>query len=158
MSKKRKKTGKGRKPRPTFDPMASFMPIPPEKVRADMDRNLSALDALATANGATDTQWIELSDCVNTVNMLIEMGEVDGQHADTTQEAIEAMVACADRHRVGDQLFRMTPTEVGAMRAVLSLYHVCLERKAWMVIYRAQKACTERIDKQLGEARQKDPQ
>jgi hypothetical protein len=144
-----------RKHRPLFDPLAAMRPIDPAKVRADMDRNFLALDAMGTQVGATREQWAELSDCVNTVEMLIEMDEIDGDHMATSQGAIEAMVACMKRHVDQDQPMRMEPSEVDNMRTLLGLYHVCLERKPWMVIYRAQKACTERINKQMGTAHQK---
>jgi hypothetical protein len=147
-----------RKHRPLFDPLAALRPIDPAKVRADMDRNFLALDAMGTQVGAVSDQWTELSDCVNTVEMLIEMGEIDQEHMATSQAAIVAMVASMKRHVDHGQPIRMEPTEVDTMRALLGLYHVCLDRKPWMIIYRAQLACTERINKQMGTARQKGSQ
>lgn len=159
MKKRNKKKGakkKGAKPnRPLFDPIASLCPLPAEKVKADMDRNYSALDAMATTVGTSDTQWIELSDVVNTVEMLIEMGEVDGEHTAVTQAAIAAMTSASRRHIDNGEPMRMGAEEVQVMRDVLTLYHTCLERKTWMVIYKAQKACTERINRELAESRAK---
>lgn len=154
MKKRPKKTGP-RPTRPLFDPFASLRPLPPEKVKSDMDRNYSALDAMATTVGTSDTQWIELSDVVNTVEMLIEMGEIDGEHAAVTQVAITAMTDTMRRHVDHGEPMRMGAQEVQVMRDVLTLYHACLERKTWMVIYKAQKACTERINRKMAESRRK---
>lgn len=150
MTKPRKK-GK-RVKRELFDPFASMRPLPPEKVKVDMDRNYLALDALSTTVGTSKDQWTDLSDVVNTVNMLIEMGEVDGEHSATMDEAVAAMVAAMRRHIDHGEPMRMTPEEVETMRKALTLYHVCLERKTWMIIYKAQKACTERINRKMAEA------
>jgi hypothetical protein len=137
----------------TFNPLAALQPLPATKVRADMDRNLAALDALAGCANTTVEEWSDLSDCVNTVEMLIEMGEIDQGHVATSQAAVGAMVDCMRRHKDDGQALGMTPPEVQAMRDLLALYHVCLERKPWMIIYKAQQACTERISGQLGQAR-----
>jgi len=149
-----RKTGnKPRKQRKHFNPLAAMQPLPATKVRADMDRNLAALEALANGITATTNEWDDLSDCVNTVEMLIEMGEIDQAHAATSFEAIRAMRDSMHRHLNEGQALCMTEPEAQAMRDLLTLYHVCLERKPWMIIYKAQQACTERINKQIAEAR-----
>jgi hypothetical protein len=154
MSKKKKRKPANRKPaKELFNPLAALQPLPAEKVTADMDRNYSALDAMNTQVGATNEQWIELSDVVNTVEMLIEMREIDQEHAATSQAAVHAMVAAMRRNVDHGEPMRLQPGEYEALRHVLGLYHVCLERKTWMMIYKAQKACTERINKQLAESR-----
>lgn len=135
-----------------FNPLAAMQPLPPEKVSADMDRNYLALDAMATQVGATSEQWIELSDVVNTVEMLIEMNEIDSEHIATSQAAVAAMVSAMRRNIDQGQAMRLEPDEYDALRKVLFLYHACLERKTWMVIYKAQKACTERINKKMAES------
>lgn len=137
----------------TFNPLAAMQPLPAAKVRADMDRNLAALHALVNCQTVNEDMWLDLSDCVNTVEMLIEHGEIDQDHAATSQAAIGAMVAAMDRNVKQGQALHMTDAEGQVMRDLLSLYHVCLERKPWMIIYKAQKACTERINKQMAEAR-----
>lgn len=132
--------------RETFNPLAAMQPLPTDKVCADMLRNYAALEAMVHGTSATSEEWIDLSDCVNVVEMLIEMGEIDSMHTATSVRAIEAMVASMRRHKEEGQGLGMTANEGQAMRDLLTLYHTCLERKTWMIIYRAQKACQKRAD------------
>lgn len=152
MSKTNRKRGRAAKTE-VFNPLAALMPLPAAKVQADMDRNYLALDAMCTKNGATSDQWVELSDCVNTVEMLIEMGEIDGEHAETSQAAIGVMVDAIRRFKKEGLPLTMPPADVEVMHSLLALYQACLERKTWMVIYKAQKACTERVNAKLGRAK-----
>jgi len=149
MSKTRR--NKKHKTRPLFDPFAAMRPIPAERIEQDMHRNYATLATMAAGNLATQDDWIALTDVVNTVEMLVEHGEIDGMHTATSQAAIAAMVSSARRNEETGRL-HMTASELVAMREVLTLYHACLERKAWMVIYKAQKACTERINRQMADA------
>ena len=95
-------------------------PMPTEKTRHQLTRMHSGLESLERGEQPNADDWRVLSDAVNLMEMLIEMGEVadeQGLHKD----AMAALAFAGKRHLEGKPL-RLDGEGIKSLRALLADY------------------------------------
>lgn len=120
-------------------------PVPPEKTRHQLTRMHSGLESLERGESPNNDDWRVLSDAVNLVETLIEMGEVadaQGLHKD----AMAALAMAGKRHLEGKPL-RLDGEGIKALRALLTDYAEVLA----VLPERTMVRCHRRTEKRIHE-------
>lgn len=135
-------------PAVTFNPLTALYPMEPERRQHNMGRLFTAVDAMRRGC-ATSTEWTDVSDAINQLNVLMDWNEIDEeQFADPVDRASAAMVFVRMQAKPSDDgciLYPLSDDGYAAMREVLAIYETVLERKTWMVVWRAHKEAQKRI-------------
>lgn len=113
------------KRRSTYTLMSELMasptaPMPADKIRHQLTRMYQGLDAMERADQPTKDDWRVCSDCVNLLETLITMGELQDDTG-LLMDAITALAMAGRRNLEGKPL-RLSGEGMQAVRAVLEDY------------------------------------
>jgi hypothetical protein len=118
-------------------------PTPEAKRTYQLTRMWQGLHALTTSDKATIDDWAVVSDAINLMETLLEMGwmqDLDG----ALDEAAKAMSDAGERHQNGAPL-RLTDEESEIIRGTLEDYAGALESLSHRVMVSAHRKTQQRI-------------
>lgn len=142
------------RPRPVIaNPLTLMAPAPKAKRDLVMMRFLTALQALTNGSHPGEEEWRSLSDAINTVEVMCELGWLKREEVmpDVTQ-AIAGMVIAANRFKAG-QGMRLDAIGLCALRSIIAIYGDCLEGYTERQMALAQAETQVRIDRLMRSAR-----
>lgn len=136
------------KRRPTYTLMSELMasptaPMPAAKARHQLTRMYEGLDALERAAQPTKDDWRVCSDCVNLMETLITMGEMQDDTG-LLMDAITAL-ATAGRRNVEGKPLRLSGEGMQAVRAVLEDYAEALKVLPERTVIRCHRLTEKRL-------------
>lgn len=137
-----------RRPAPTYTLMHELTasptePLPEPKRRYQLERMYQGLHAMETAADPDVNDWRAVSDAVNFLEALVQLGALDDGQG-LLQDAITAMAQAGQRHRAGKPL-RLDGVGMQAVRAVLEDYATALEQLPARTVIRAVRITEKRI-------------
>lgn len=112
--------------------MLDVMMSNPEKPMKDssrihqLTRMWGSLAAIETAENPTQQDWIAVSDAINMMETLVEMGFANDED-DLLPQAVLAMKASAERYKGGTQI-RLTGAGIQLIRGILEDYASLIEQ------------------------------
>lgn len=113
--------------RALINPLTRMSPAPKQKRERVLLSFHTALESIAVGKHPGEEEWRSLSDCINTVETLVNMGKLIEQEVmPVVCAAIEGMVGAARRFRAG-QGMRLDGPGIKALREVVGIYEQCLE-------------------------------
>jgi uncharacterized protein YyaL (SSP411 family) len=120
-----------------------------------LTRMWSGLAALETAENPTQQDWIAVSDAVNMMESLVEMGFAKDED-NLIQEAVLILKATAERYKHGQQL-RLTGAGIQLLRGILEDYAYLAENLDERTMVQAHRRTEMRIqDILFGRAKPND--
>ena len=120
-----------------------------------LTRMWGGLAALETAENPTQADWIAVSDAVNMMETLVEMGFAKDED-DLIEEAVLILKATAERYKNGSQL-RLTGAGIQLIRGILEDYAYLAENLDERTMVHAHRKTEMRIqDIILGRAKPND--
>lgn len=120
-----------------------------------LTRIWGGLAALETAENPTQADWIAVSDAVNMMETLVEMGFAKDED-DLIEEAVLILKATAERYKSGSQL-RLTGAGIQLIRGILEDYAYLAENLDERTMVHAHRKTEMRIqDIILGRAKPND--
>lgn len=118
-------------------------PLPVRDRQYTIGGMLQALAAIKTDPVPSLTHWRVLSDMVNIMHTLIDMGELTDENA-LLHDAMEAMVGAAERHKAGHPL-RFDGPGVQSMAALAEDYTTVIETLPARTMIRSHRLTEKRI-------------
>lgn len=118
-------------------------PMPAEKTRHQLTRMHDGLAALARDESPSTDAWRCLSDAVNLMETLVDMGEVADPQG-LLMDAITALAEAGKRNRAGHPL-RLSGPGLQAVRAVLEDYAEALAQLPERTMVRCHRRTEKRI-------------
>lgn len=113
--------------RALINPLTRMRPATKEKRDRVLLSFHTALESIAVGKHPGEEEWRALSDAINTVETLVNMGKlVDHEIMPVVCAAIEGMVGAARRFRAG-QGMRLDGAGMKAIREVVDIYEQCLD-------------------------------
>lgn len=141
--------------------MLNVMMANPERPMKDsardhqLTRMWSGLAALETAVTPTQQDWIAVSDAVNMMETLVEMGFAEDKD-NLIEEAVFILKATAERYKNGQQL-RLTGAGIQLLRGILEDYAELTKQLDERTMVHAHRKTEMRIQDILhGRAKEKD--
>jgi len=120
-----------------------------------LTRMWGGLAALETADNPTQADWIAVSDAVNMMETLVEMGFAKDED-NMIEEAVLTLKATAERYKAGGQL-RLTGAGIQLLRGVLEDYAYLTENVDERTMVHAHRKTEMRIqDILFGRAKPQD--
>lgn len=120
-----------------------------------LTRMWGGLAALETAENPTQADWIAVSDAVNMMETLVEMGFAKDED-DLIEEAVLILKATAERYKNGNQL-RLTGAGIQLIRGILEDYAYLAENLDERTMVHAHRKTEMRIqDILFGRAKEHD--
>ena len=119
-------------------------PMPQDKRTFQLTRMIGGLRSMETAPEPTADDWRVVSDSVNLMETLIEMGVAE----DTTgllQDAVKAMAIAGHRHTEEGRHIRLDAPGIQAVRAVLEDYAAILDVVPHRTMLRCHRLTERRI-------------
>jgi hypothetical protein len=135
-------------PRRTYSMVDELMasatsPMPDEKRRFQLTRMWQGLRAMEADASPTREDWAVVSDAVNLLETLVDMGEV-ADAAGLLPEAVAALAQAGQRHLAGQRL-GLTGAGIQTVRAVLEDYASALEQLPARTIVRCHRLTEARL-------------
>lgn len=116
-----------RRERALINPLTRMAPAPKAKRDRVMLSFHTALEAMAAGKHPGEEEWRSLSDAINTLETMVQMGKlVDHEVMPMVDAAIAGMVAAAKRYRAG-QGMRLDGPGFTALREIIAAYDQCLQ-------------------------------
>lgn len=131
------------------NPLTIFAPA--EKGQRDgvMLDFLTALESMAAGRHPGVEEWRSLSDAINTVETLANLGNLSpAEVMPTVNAAIAGMVGASKRYQAG-QGMRLDAAGLQALRDVVAIYGDCLEALTAREMARAQAETQRRVNELL---------
>lgn len=146
MSTTRRK-GKAYRPIITKHPLMRVLPPAPAAASALlMTRFRSALRMIEAGQHPGADEWRELADVINTLEMLVNMSELDHDEVmPCVDQAIKGMAEAAIRWRAGEPL-RLDQAGLNAVRDALAIYEQCLAGLSGATMAQARRETDRRIN------------
>ena len=130
-----------------LNPLLLIQPTPKAERDATMLRFYSALDAMTRGEHPGEEEWRDMSDAVNLVETLVDMGRLSAEQVmPTVHSAVDVMRKAAHRYFSG-QAMRVDGPGLQSLREVLDVYGQCMERLTGYEIAKAAELTQERIAK-----------
>lgn len=118
-------------------------PMPATKVRHQLTRMHQGLDALERTAQPTTDDWRVCSDCVNLMETMVTMGEMQDDTG-LLMDAITALAMAGRRHVEGQPL-RLSGEGMQAVRAVLASYADALQALPERTVVRCHRLTEKRL-------------
>lgn len=127
------------------DPLSTLrMATPDEQLRVMLRFN-SALDSLANSRAPGRDEWADLSDAINTVETMADLGNLKRDEVmPTVTAAIAAMVQAANRFKAGNRMGVDGPG-LQALRDVVAMYQQAVDGLPYGELVKAQAVTAARI-------------
>ena len=144
----------------TYSMLNVMMADPDKPMKASsrdhqLTRMWSGLAALETATNPTQQDWIAVSDAVNMMETLVEMGFAEDKD-NLIEEAVLILKATAERYKHGQQL-RLTGAGIQLLRGILEDYSELTKQIDERTMVHAHRKTEMRIQDILhGRAKEKD--
>lgn len=135
--------------RPTYtllDEIAASPTAPiPDKIRiSQLTRMWDGLASIETNPSPSTNDWRVLSDAVNLMETLVDMGEVE-DGSGLLHDAVAALAEAGKRHMQHGHPIRLDAKGIQAVRAVLEDYSYVLEHLPARTMIRCHRATEKRI-------------
>jgi uncharacterized protein YyaL (SSP411 family) len=132
-------------------------PMKKEKITHQLLRMWGGLAALEKEPNPTQKDWLAVSDAINMMETLVEMGFARDDD-DLIQEAVLVMKACTDRYQNGNPL-RLTGAGIQLIRGILEDYAYLIENLDERTMVHAHRKTEMRVqDILFGRAKPHDVQ